>query len=113
MLLRDAFTRLKSRILPHESLGRRGERAAVKFLKRLRYKILHRSYRILGGELDIVAIEHMSKLRIPTVMREAVSGRHVERPEITCSGCGGPISVLWSKRKFQCPSCSTELRVDG
>lgn len=37
----------------------------------------------------------------------------VAHPEITCTGCGGPVSVLWSKRTFQCPSCSTELRVDG
>jgi len=57
MLLRDAVVRLRLRLFPQESLGRRGERVAVKFLKRLRYKILHRSYRILGGELDIVAVD--------------------------------------------------------
>ena len=57
MLLRDAVIRLKTRLFPQESFGNRGERAAVKFLKRQRYKILHRGYRILGGELDIVAVE--------------------------------------------------------
>lgn len=36
----------------------------------------------------------------------------VARPEITCSGCGAPVSVLWSKRSFQCPACAIELRVD-
>jgi putative endonuclease len=57
MLLHDAVTRLKSRLFPMQSLGQRGERAAVEFLKRLRYKVLHRGYRILGGELDIVAVD--------------------------------------------------------
>ena len=36
----------------------------------------------------------------------------ISHPEIRCSGCGGPVSVLWSKRQFKCPSCSMELRVD-
>jgi putative endonuclease len=57
MLLRDAVVRLKTRLFPEQSLGQRGEQAAARFLKRQRYKILHRGYRILGGELDIVAVE--------------------------------------------------------
>jgi putative endonuclease len=57
MLLRDAVFRLKTRLFPEQSLGDRGERAAAKFLRRQRYRILHRGYRILGGELDIVAVE--------------------------------------------------------
>jgi putative endonuclease len=57
MLLRDAVLRLATRLFPPQSFGGRGERAALKFLKRQRYKILHRGYRILGGELDIVAVE--------------------------------------------------------
>jgi putative endonuclease len=57
MLLHDAVIRLRSRLFPTVSLGRRGERAAEKYLKRLHYKILHRGYRILGGELDIVAVD--------------------------------------------------------
>ncbi len=36
----------------------------------------------------------------------------VEHPEIPCTGCGSPFSVQWSKKRFACPSCSTELRVD-
>jgi putative endonuclease len=57
MLLSDALVRLKSRLVREQTLGQRGERAAARFLKRQRYKILHRGYRILGGELDIVAVE--------------------------------------------------------
>lgn len=57
MLLRDAVVRLRSRLFPEQTLGQRGERAAAKFLRRQRYRILHRGYRILGGELDIVAVD--------------------------------------------------------
>jgi putative endonuclease len=57
MPLRDAVYRLKTRLFPKQSLGQRGERAAAKFLRRKRYKVLHRGYRILGGELDIVAVD--------------------------------------------------------
>lgn len=57
MILYDAVVRLKSHLFRHESLGKRGERAAVKFLKRHGYTILHRGYLILGGELDIVAVD--------------------------------------------------------
>ena len=57
MLLSDALVRLKSRFVREQTLGQRGERAAAQFLKRRGYKILHRGYRILGGELDIVAVE--------------------------------------------------------
>ena len=57
MLLRDVAMRLKSRIFRDERFGQRGERCAIKFLKRKRYTILHRGYRILGGELDIVAVD--------------------------------------------------------
>ncbi len=39
------------------SLGRRGEAAAERFLKRLRYKIVGRSQRDRLGELDLIAVD--------------------------------------------------------
>jgi len=39
------------------SLGRRGERAAEKFLREQGYRVLHRNYEILGGELDLVVLD--------------------------------------------------------
>ena len=57
MPLADLVTRVRGRLFPIATLGRRGERAAVKYLKRQGYIILHRGYRILGGELDIVAVD--------------------------------------------------------
>lgn len=38
-------------------LGRRGEAAAAKFLKRLGYRIAARNYRCPVGEIDIVAVD--------------------------------------------------------
>ena len=39
----------------HLDLGRAGEDAAVKFLKKQKFKILERNYRVKSGEIDIVA----------------------------------------------------------
>jgi len=36
-------------------LGREGEEAAVRFLKKKRYKIVERGFRFLRGEIDIIA----------------------------------------------------------
>ncbi|HEX6469356.1 MAG TPA: YraN family protein [Streptosporangiaceae bacterium] len=41
----------------HGSLGRRGEAAAVDYLRRLGWTILDRNWRCRGGELDIVAYD--------------------------------------------------------
>ncbi len=57
MPLADLVARVRGCLFPIETLGRRGERAAVKYLKRQGYIILHRGYRILGGELDVVAVD--------------------------------------------------------
>ena len=76
MLLRDAVVGLKARLFPHQSLGRRGEFVAVKFLKRLRYTILHRSYRILGGELDIVAVDGRTVVFVEVKTRVSLDAGH-------------------------------------
>ena len=41
----------------HKLLGDRGERAAVRFLKKARYRILARQYRNQFGEIDIIAMD--------------------------------------------------------
>lgn len=43
--------------LPKKSLGRRGEDAATRFLKRLGYRILARGLDSRLGELDIIAVD--------------------------------------------------------
>ena len=38
-------------------LGDKGERAAVRFLKRLGYSIIARQYRTEQGEIDVIALD--------------------------------------------------------
>jgi putative endonuclease len=38
-------------------LGQAGEKQAVKFLRRLRYRIVTRNYRCPQGEIDVVALD--------------------------------------------------------
>jgi putative endonuclease len=76
MLLRDAVVRLKTRLFPEQSLGQRGEREATSFLKRQRYKILHRGYRILGGELDIVAVDGRTVVFVEVKTRATHAAGH-------------------------------------
>ncbi len=45
------------RLRPSQTLGRRGELAAEKHLKRLGYKIVRRSQRSSAGEIDLIAVD--------------------------------------------------------
>ncbi|MCG8587447.1 MAG: YraN family protein [Pirellulales bacterium] len=56
------FENLRRLLFAHKSLGQRGEDAAVRFLRRLGYKIVARSARFNprrrnSGEIDIVAVD--------------------------------------------------------
>ena len=57
MPFRDALRRCWHHLFPPKTLGRRGEEAAARFLKRLGYKILARGRRLAPGELDLVALD--------------------------------------------------------
>ncbi len=46
-----------SRLFPKRSLGRRGEAAAARFLRRRGYKIVARGARLRPGELDLVVVD--------------------------------------------------------
>ncbi len=59
-----------------DRLGPRGERAAEKFLKRLGYTILHRGYRIMGGELDLVAVDGRTVVFIEVKTRHSHDAGH-------------------------------------
>ncbi len=45
----------RERLFPKKTLGRRGEDAAARYLRRRGYKILARGDRFGPGELDLVA----------------------------------------------------------
>jgi putative endonuclease len=76
MPLADLVARVRTRLFPADTLGRRGERAAVKHLKRQGYIILHRGYRILGGELDIVAVDDRTVVFVEVKTRATHDAGH-------------------------------------
>jgi putative endonuclease len=76
MPLADLISRVRGRLFPVETLGRRGERAAVSHLKRQGYIILHRGYHILGGELDIVAVDDRTVVFIEVKTRTTHDAGH-------------------------------------
>ena len=54
-LIHAILARLR-RLFPEKTLGQRGEAVAARYLKRRRYKIVARSERLRGGEIDLVAV---------------------------------------------------------
>lgn len=57
---RDLISRaiaLLARLREELPLGRRGERAAEKYLKRKGYRIVARNFRAAGAEIDLVAMD--------------------------------------------------------
>ncbi len=61
------------------SLGERGERASVRFLQRLGYKIISTRYRQRYGEVDIIAVDGKSVVFIEVkTRRDAALGRPAE-----------------------------------
>jgi putative endonuclease len=87
--------RFKSHVRPataaHIRLGRRGEKIAVKFLRKSGYKILFRNFRAkAGGEVDLVCRDRNAKVLVFTEVKtrttnlfgdphEAVTFRQQER----------------------------------
>lgn len=70
-----------SRILheyPRHRLGRKGERAAARFLRRRGYKILRRNLRYRYGELDLIALHGDRKTIVFVEVRTRRTGTHAE-----------------------------------
>jgi putative endonuclease len=44
----------------HHGLGRSGEEVALQYLKRKRYRIIKKSFRMFRGEIDIIAFERQT-----------------------------------------------------
>lgn len=59
-----------------ESLGRRGETAATKFLKQLGYRILERGYDSPLGEIDIIAIDGRTIVFVEVKTRSSTEAGH-------------------------------------
>jgi putative endonuclease len=74
------LTRLRGWFLENkfagESLGRRGETAAAKFLMQLGYHILERGYDSPLGEIDIIAIDGKSVVFVEVKTRSSTDSGH-------------------------------------
>jgi putative endonuclease len=54
-------------------LGRRGERAAEKYLRRIGYRIVARNFRAAGAEIDIVAMDRETIVFVEVKTRQNFS----------------------------------------
>jgi putative endonuclease len=57
-----------------DSLGKQGENFAVKFLKKIGYKILERNYRCALGEIDIIAKDKETLVFVEVKTRKTHKG---------------------------------------
>jgi putative endonuclease len=76
MRLRAALATWLRRLFPEQPLGRRGERAAERYLRRRGYKILGRSDRLSPGELDLVALDGRTIVFVEVKTRESAEMGH-------------------------------------
>jgi len=58
------------------SLGKRGEAAAARFLKRKGYKIVGRGLRYAFGELDLVAVDGRTVVFVEVKTRQSAESEH-------------------------------------
>jgi putative endonuclease len=73
---------------PRQLLGADGERAAERFLRRQRYRIVERNYRCPSGEVDDIALDG------PVVVFVEVKTR-------TRPGCGSPLEAVDARKQRQ------------
>jgi putative endonuclease len=76
MSLPRAFSHCLRRIFPERSLGERGERAAVRYLRRRGCKIIARGDRSKWGELDIIAVDGRTIVFVEVKARETDEQGH-------------------------------------
>jgi len=55
-------------------LGRKGERAAARYLRRHRYRILARNYRCAAGEIDLIASQAATIVFVEVKTRQPAEG---------------------------------------
>jgi putative endonuclease len=88
MHLRQLVSHWLGRLFPKKifnakNLGKRGEDAAAKFIRRLGYKILARGDRFGLGELDIVALDRETIVFVEVKTREShIAGHPVEAVDL-------------------------------
>ncbi len=73
--LQDAWTRVRQWRTP-QPLGRRGEAAAARFLKRRGFVIVARSERDMLGEMDLVAVDQRTVVFVEVKTRKSHEAGH-------------------------------------
>ncbi len=76
MNVRHAISGWFRRFFPAKTLGRRGEAAADRYLRRLGYKILARGDRFGPGELDLVALDEKTIVFVEVKTRQSHEAGH-------------------------------------
>ncbi len=76
MNVRQVLSRWRERLFPRKTLGRRGEDAAARYLRRRGYKILARGDQSGPGELDLVALDHRTIVFIEVKTRQTHAAGH-------------------------------------
>ncbi len=85
---------------PPPSLGRRGEDAAARFLRRKGYRILSRSDRSRPGELDLVALDDDTLVFVEVKTRRGSnSGHPAEAVDAAKQRRLTRLAVTWLKRR--------------
>lgn len=87
------------RLFPEESLGRRGEAAAARFLRRLGYRILARSDSLWAGEIDLVALDGQTVVFVEVkTRRRSDVGHPAEAVDADKQRRLTRLAVLWLRR---------------
>lgn len=76
MNVRQIVSRWSERLFPQKTLGRRGEDAAARYLRRRGYKILARGDQFGPGELDLVALDRRTIVFIEVKTRQTHAAGH-------------------------------------
>lgn len=83
----------------HKWLGDRGERAAVRFLKRKGYRILARQYRNSFGEIDIIALDGQRVVFAEVKTRQSTAaGRPFEAVDQRKQQKLTKLALVWLKK---------------
>lgn len=75
MPFRNVIARIRD-WFPRRTLGQRGERAAERHLRRLRYQIVGRSQRSELGEIDLIAVDGRTIVFVEVKTRESHDAGH-------------------------------------
>ena len=76
MGMSSAMSTWLRRLFPQKPLGRRGEAAAARYLRRHGYRILARGDRLWPGELDLVALDRKTIVFIEVKTRQSQQSGH-------------------------------------